>query len=197
MKYYFNEGVNEQEFFYAWSPQSRVDSKFSKGDGFIVNKAMPVEDESKRTYNDYEHISILTKKKYGIGVTVTLECDFEVFGAPLLLFTNDLMTLNGKQSYDRHVEIVGYEEGFNVWDITYLPNRPDKRFIAPIKTAFKKFKIENNERIFITAKFLQDGIYVTVNGESLMVNLPNMPKEFHVGLTACEGINRFYSLEIE
>ena len=23
MKYCFNEGVNEQEFFYAWSPQSR------------------------------------------------------------------------------------------------------------------------------------------------------------------------------
>ena len=197
MKYCFNEGVNEQEFFYAWSPQSRVDCKFSNGNGFIVNKAMPVEDESKRTYNDYEHISILTKKKYGVGVTVTLECDFEVFGAPLLLFTNDLMTLNGKQSYDRHVEIVGYEEGFNVWDITYLPNRPDKRFIAPIKIAFKKFKIQNEERIFITAKILEDGLLVTVNGESLKVEIENMPQQAYVGLTACEGINRFYSLEIE
>ena len=142
MKYYFNEGVNEQEFFYAWSPQSRVDSKFSNGNGFIVNKAMPVEDESKRTYNDYEHISILTKKKYGIGVTVTLECDFNVFGAPLLVLTNELITINGVQSYDRHIEVVAYENGINVWDIKYAPDKPERNFIAPIKIAFKKFKIQ-------------------------------------------------------
>lgn len=197
MKYCFNEGVNEQEFFYAWSPQSKTHVKFTMGDGYIVNKETPLPEGQQRTYGDHEHISLLTKQTYGVGSTITVECDFNVFGAPLLVLTNELITINGVQSYDRHIEVVAYENGINVWDIKYAPDKPERNFIAPIKIAFKKFKIQNEERIFITAKILEDGLLVTVNGESLKVEIENMPQQAYVGLTACEGINRFYSLEIE
>ncbi len=195
--YDFSKGVNEQELFYAWSPQSRTPVKFTMGDGCIVSKEIPLPEGQVRTYNDYEHISLLTKKRYGVGTTITVECDFEVFGAPLLLLTNDLITINGNQSYDRHIEVVGFESGFNVWDITYAPDKPERRYIAPKKVAFERFKIENNERITIITKILEDGILVTVNGVTSKVELNDIGNEFYVGLTACEGINRFYSLKIE
>ena len=195
--YNFANEVNENELFYAYSPQSRTTNKFAQYNGYIANKEMPVANESERTLNDFEHISLLTKQTYGVGTTITLECDFDNFGAPLLLLTNDLITINGVQSYDRHVELVAFENGLNVWDITYAPDKPERHFIAPIKTAFKRFEIDANERIFITAKILENGLLVTVNGETLQVEIPNMPQQAYVGLTACEGINRFYTLKIE
>lgn len=198
MKFYsFTKEIDGNEFFYAYSPQSRTTNKFTQHNGFISNKLMPNANGKDISIHDYEHISLLTKQRYCTGTTITLECDFEKFGAPLLLFTNDLITINGVQSYNKHVEIVAYENGLNVWDITYAPDKPEERFISPIKAAFRKFEIKNNERIFITAKILENGLLVTVNGQTLQVEIPNMPQIAHVGFTACEGLNRFYSLKIE
>ena len=193
----FALGVDENNLFYAYSPQSRTSNKFTQGDGFIYSNPMPVEEGKVATLMDFEHISLLTKQKYGVGTTITVECDFEKFGAPLLLLTNDLISIDGKQSYDKHVEVVAWEEGINVWDITYAPDKPQKRFISPKKIAFKKFKIADLERIVIKTKILKGGIDIDVNGETLFVEIPDLPETMHVGLTACEGINRFYNLKIE
>ena len=127
IKYYdFSKGVNEEELFYAHSPQSRTTNKFTLGKGYITNKEMPVEGRE-RTLHDNEHISLLTKERYGEGTTITLECAFIEFGAPLILLTDELVKTNIKQSYDRHFEIVAYEDGANVWTIRSAPERTDNR----------------------------------------------------------------------
>lgn len=194
MKIYdFKKGVDENELFYAYSPQSRTNHKFEQEEECIVNREMS---EVKSIF-DFEHISLLTKKQYGIGTSVSLECDFEAFGAPLLLLTAELATIHDKPSYDRHFEVVAYEEGINVWDIAYLPNAPEEHFIAPKNIASKRFPIANRQRIYIETKILDKALWVRVNGQELTVDIPDLPEKAHVGLTACEGINRFYSLKIE
>ena len=198
MKFYnFANGVDENELFYAYSPQSRTSNKFICENGYIRNSEMPIEEGAKRGYHDYEHISLLTKEKYGEGTTITLDCDFKEMGAPLILLTNELISLKGLQSYDRHIEVVVYDKGINVWDIVYAPDKPERRFIAPKKIAFKTFNIENGERVTVSTKILNGALYIECKGEELTVEIPNLDKELYVGLTACEGINKFYSLKIE
>ena len=198
MKFYdFSKGVNEAELFYAYSPQSRTSNKFVLENDYIRNGEMPIADGAERCCHDYEHISLLTKEKYGVGTTVTLECDFKVMGAPLILFTNDLIEIKGVQSYDRHIEVVVYDEGINVWDIVYAPDKPERRYIMPKKIAFKKFEIPNGSRVTVSAKMLDKALYIVANGEELTVEIPDFYTSCYVGLTACEGINRFYSLKVE
>ena len=36
-----------------------------------------------------------------------------------------------------------------------------------------------------------------MEGHHVLVRAEKLPKEFHVGITMCEGINRFYEISIE
>ena len=198
IKFYdFSKQVNEDELFYAFSPQSRTRNKFTQENGYIRNKEMPVEEGKVRTLHDNEHISLLTKERYGEGTTITLECAFIEFGAPLILLTDELTVINGRKSYDRHYEVVAYEDGANVWTIRSAPERTDNRGMDDKLLYSHSFPIAPKSRIVIKTTILDGGLKVEVNGNKFTVEIPNLPKKCHVGLTSCEGINHFYSLKIE
>ncbi len=198
MKFYdFSKGAYEDELFPAYSPQSKASDTFTVESGYICNKLMPVPEGKKINMGDYEYISLLTKDKYHEGDIFTTECDFDDYGAPLMVFTNELKTINGKPSYDRHIEVVAFEEGYNVWDIVYAPDRPERNYIYPKKIAIGRFPIAGRERVTITCSVNDGVLSVCVNGHEGKVEIPDFPKEFHVGITACENINRFYNLKIE
>lgn len=198
IKFYdFSKQLNEDELFYAFSPQSRTRNKFTQENGYIRNKEMPVEEGKVRTLHDNEHISLLTKERYGEGTTITLECAFIEFGAPLILLTDELVTVNNTQSYDRHFEVVAYEDGVNVWTIRSAPERIDNRGMDDKLLYSHSFPIAPLERIVIKTKLLKGKIEVNVNGREFSLEIKNLPEKCHVGLTSCEGINHFYSLKIE
>ncbi len=145
----------------------------------------------------YEYISILEKKLRKSGCTVSTRCTFETFGAPLLVFTNDVtVDKDGNYRYGEHYEVVAYEKGCNVWHIIPAPEGSEKKVI-PTLIGQLQFTIENNEMTDITVKFEGKTMKINMNGKTLDLEIPNFPDEFRAGITACEGINRFYDFVIE
>ena len=178
-------------FIYVYSPICKEFATFRQEETCIVNA------EGKSTFG-YEYISILEKKTHKGNVTIETECSFEKFGAPIIVFTDDLRPDgNGRLIYGKHFEIVAYEDGINIWHIVPCPEKVDYP-VDPTLLATKKFSIAGNSPIQMKVAIADGRIKTWVNGEYLEVSVEDLPKDtFWVGITACEGINRFYNLKIE
>lgn len=189
--YNFAKGEwSRNDFFSIYSPACVDRAEFEQEDGCVVNR------EGKSLFG-YEYISLMDKSKRKVGVIATLKCSFEKFGAPLIVFCND-MSINekGEKIYGEHYEIVAYEKGINVWKIIPWPERVE-RPVKPFLLDKKEFPIAGNTMVEIKVEVLADRLKMWVNGEYLETQVEGLPDEFYIGFTACEGINRFYTFEIE
>ena len=191
--YVFKKGMDEKrDFKYVSSLITETHTQFDFEEDCIVNRYNP---EIKGDWK-YDYISMVTKEKYGDGVKLTTKCRFEHYGAPLIVFTDDIKEENGRNYYGLHFEVVAFDEGFNVWHIIPSDENPD----LPIKVtliATGRFPVADNSLIELEVQIKNKTIYVNMNGHTQSVYNADIPEKMHVGVTACEGINRFYTLEIE
>lgn len=184
------EKWNKDELFYAYNPASVDRATFRQEDDFIVNG-------KGNSFCGYEMIPLLSKEKCSLGATLETECLFESFGAPLIVVTNDLSKdENGYFVYGKYYEVVAYEEGINIWSVKPAPKGADCPIDATL-LATKKFEIKGNTRINIKMQVEKEHIKAWVNGEFLEADALGLPSEFYAGITACEGINKFYSFSIK
>ena len=49
----------------------------------------------------------------------------------------------------------------------------------------------------LSATVTEDSLLLEADGTKMSLYLPGIYPTFHLGINACEGINRFYSLEVE
>ena len=185
--------MNEkQDFMYVSSLTTETHTQFDFEEDCIVNRYNPeISGEWK-----YDYISLITKERYSEGVKVSAKCSFEKFGAPLIVFTDDITQKDGRNYYGLHFEVVAYEDGVNVWHI--IPSNEDPK--KPIKVTLigqARFHIEAESLIDLKVKIKGKTIDIDVNGHNLSVENKDVPEKMHVGITACEGINRFYTFMIE
>ncbi len=68
---------------------------------------------------------------------------------------------------------------------------------SPICKAYKEFKVDDDSIIDLAVEFKHKAIVVAINGVTAEVANDDIPDSFHVGITACEGVNKFYDLVIE
>ena len=188
-KYQFAKGISN-DFMYVYSPICKAFKEFITEDDCIRN-----------SYNedikDWDYISIVTKEKYPQGVTIATTCSFDKYGAPLIVFGNDITKdENGRLRYGHHFEVVAYENGVNIWSIVPWPER-EERPIKPTKIAFMEFPVDAGEYIDLEVKIADNKITVNMCGKTLEVEDKEIPAEFHVGITACEGVNKFTQLTIQ
>lgn len=190
-KYSFSaDGWNKEDFFYCYSPAAKAQVEFIHSDDHVSN-----------SYNDsigeYDYISMLHKDKFSCGTKISAKASFDKFGAPCLVISNDIRDDgNGYAQYGLHFELVAYEDGLNVWHIVPWPERVE----LPRKSTLLftvPFKIEDKSLIDMTLEILDKRFVVTVNGQSGTVEHEDIPESFHVGITACEGVNHFYEMSIE
>ena len=178
------------DFMYVYSPICKEYKKFITEDDCIRN-----------SYNeglqDWDYISIVTKEKYSAGTTVTTKCSFDKFGAPLIVFTDDIFEdEKGIPTYGHHYEIVAYEEGINIWSIVPWPDRVE-RPIKPTKIAFLQFPVEADTLLDLEVIIEKGKITAKMCGQVVEVEDSEIPESFHVGITACEGVNKFTELTID
>ena len=188
MKYFFKQdGWNQDDFIYAYSPACKEFPKFIQESDCLVNK-------EGLGLCGYQYISILTKKKYKTGVKLDTNCRYDKFGAPLIVFTNELWEKDGNTLYGAHFEVVAYESGCNIWLIKPNPDGP--RPTVNKKVGASAFTLKDGELVTITVEMLDKKIAIDVNGNKFEIQDDEIPDTFQVGITACEGINRFYDFEI-
>jgi hypothetical protein len=193
MKKHYVFGNNYQikdDFNYTYSYAAKTHTEFDTEENCVVNrynKALAGEQYP------YDYISVLTKEKYG-NVTATTDCSFESFGAPLIVFSDDIREENGERYYGVHFEVVAYENGLNVW---YILPGADKKSIEPTLIASLEFPVEENKTHTLRVTVKDKTIFAEMNGQTLQVSHDAIPETFYIGITACEQVNRFYSFTVE
>ena len=176
---------NEEEWLYAASKVTPYRARFIQEDAFIKNNRI---DGS----NGYEYISMVLKEKFTKNIRVEVEASFEKYGAPLIVLSNDLKSLdNGSIEYGTHYEIVAYEKGINAWHI-FVDN--GKQIVKNIFRA--QFPVKEKERFILSLELNDKTLKAGIGGISFSISSDFLPEEFHVGITACEGINHFYNMKI-
>ena len=119
----------------------------------------------------YDYVSIVHSEKFAQGTKATLKSSFD------------------------HYEVVGYENGCNVWFITDPDEGSDKHFKSQ-NCLRLRFPVEEKKPFSMSVELLDKVIRVELCGESFDLPVPNLADEVYIGFTACEGINRFYEAEI-
>lgn len=197
MKVYNFNGKDShlENFFYAYGPVAKAHKQFTQLEDCLANFVPG--DAGHDDIFAYDYISMVTKEKYGNGVRFSTKCNFVKFGAPLLVFCNDFITdTDSTPIYQEHYEVVAYEDGCNVWRVLPCPERVERPIDATLLGALE-FHINPNELIDISFEVQGKQILAEVNGHKITCEHPDVPDEFHVGITACEGHNRFFDFRIE
>lgn len=194
--YNFNaKESNLEDFMYAYGPSANGRKKFTQLEDCIANFT-PGESGHDDIFA-YDYISMITKKKYKNGVKFSTKCNFVKFGAPLLVFCNDFITEpDGTPIYQLHYEVVAYEKGINIWHILPFPEKTE-RPIKPTLIGKLEFDIAPDEIVDIRVEVKGKTITADIGGHIVSCEHPDIPDEFHIGVTACEGHNRFFDFIVE
>ena len=180
------------------SPRWPYIGSWNQQDDHISNKvpkdATAHEMLSKRAGETYTNM--LLKKKFSGNLTVSCTMSFDHRMAPLLVITPDYgKGTKGTPEHREHFEIVLYDKGLNVWHHYYTNGKPHWR-----KAAFLRAKFEAGQKYLLSVKlrFTKRGPMMTIScdGKEFGYIDDTLPKVFHIGLTGCEGVNRFYDFKV-
>ncbi|MDD4098915.1 MAG: hypothetical protein PHC30_09100 [Lentisphaeria bacterium] len=158
--------------------------------------ATPKEMLGKRAAETYT--SMVYRHKVSGRTKVSATLLFEDRMAPELVLAGELgLDAKGRPEYREHWEIVLYDEGINVWHHEIRDGKPFWRKAAYLKTPFQpgvQYTLEALVEFPAGGKGPQ--LSVTCDGKRFGCLLPTLPEPFHVGVTACEGVNRFYDFKL-
>lgn len=178
-------------FEYAYTYRFHKFNKFTQEVDCIKNLAA---DNDEDFGCPFENISILSNEKYGAGTSLSTTCSFESYGAPLIVMANELEKgENGVLRYGNYFEVVLYEKGINVWQM----KMDEAKKVTWTKLSASVFEVSHNTPHLLKVKIAENGIWTEALGVKTFVYVPDMPKAMHVGIDACEGINRFYDFAID
>ena len=191
MRYELKNGLPEN-FVYAASTVVTYRREFGVDENGLVNGRIELEDK-KAAYQDFEYISAVEEERVKLPVELETECSFDKFGAPLIVFSEDMTQKeNGWREYGEHYEVVLYESGINIWHITLKPEGGQKaEALCRARLPFEAGKWEKL-KVVLTA----DGIYAKA-GELEAKAVCSLPEKMYAGFTACEGINHFRTFSRE
>lgn len=147
----------------------------------------PKEAEGTNSYS-----SMILTHKVGGAVEISSTMSFDYQMAPLIVLADDLgESKDGKPEYRKHTEIVLYNQGLNVWQHFY---KDGKQSYIKLVWATLKFKPKHKYDLKVTVK--DKVITIKVDGNELGCTDVDLSDDFYVGITGCEGINRFYNFKV-
>lgn len=185
-KIYFKKGMWEENFVYAYCPRFPFSPEFVQKNGYIENSVNP------DMRDGFDYVTALLCEKYE-SVKLTLECSFEKYGAPLITIAEDVFkNEEGNLIYKNYHEVVLWEGGINIWHL-----KDEEGSVKIKKLAALDFPLEGGKRHTFSAEIVKGGIKAVCGSYSFYVAIPTLPEKFYAGITGCENINKFYSLEIE
>ena len=142
------------------------------------------------------YTSMILKEKFSQNLTITSTMSFDYRMAPAIVITPGY----GKDADDNlehreHFEIVLFDKGLNVWHHYYTDGKPYWKKAAFIDADFES---KNKYSLSVEIKTDERGttMIVSCEGKTFGFMDDSIPKMFYVGITGCEGVNRFYDFQI-
>lgn len=192
MKIDFSSPDWESVLTYAYTRRFNTFARFDREADCIVNRANPA------VLFGYDNISVVTREKYPTQICVKTRCSFEKYGAPLIMFANDLYTdEQGNLRFDDYYEVVLWEEGINVWRLWNDGKDPETNGLTWKLVLGARFEVAGREIHELCVRVNGKKMQVSVGGHEMFLTVPELSDSVYVGIDACEGINRFYNLTIE
>ena len=172
---------------YAYTYRFPETAVFRQLDDCILNS------ENGSQEQGFDNITLLTKEKYLPGTRIETKCSFDHFGAPLVTIAENIIPdENGNMRFGNYIEVVAYEKGVNVWRMYYKEGKVTWDWLLSVEFPLEEKKIHT-----LSVEILKSKLAILVNERKMTLHVNDMYPSFHVGINACEGINRFYSMEIE
>ena len=172
----------------AWNQQNdHISNK-------VPNDASEEEMLNKRAGETYT--SMVLKEKFSQNLTITSTMSFDYRMAPIIVITPEYgKDAEGNLEHREHFEIVLFDKGLNVWHHYYTNGKPHWKKAAFIDATFQP---KNKYIVAVEIKTDSRGVtlIVSCDGNTFGYMDDSIPKMFYVGITGCEGINRFYDFQI-
>jgi hypothetical protein len=125
-------------------------------------------------------------------VTITSTMAFAYKMAPLILLTPTLSeNAKGQKQCSERFEIVIFDEGVNIWRHFVKDGKLTYR-----KAAFANFRLEKDTKYRLKVTKTGKTLTVSVAGHTFGYIDDALPESFFVGITGCEGLNRFYDFTV-
>lgn len=175
------------ELTYAYTKRFRETPELIQRDGWVENGENPSGCDEK-----YGYVTVLTKEKVSGPVKITVRFSFEGLAAPLITMAKELtLDENGALRYGDYKEIVVWKYGVNVWD---LWQEGDK--VVYHKMLGMEFPVSEGDIHTLEAVIQDNTFTMTLDGMTTFLRIDEMYPEFHLGITACEGICKLYDMKI-
>ena len=177
---------NTGDLTYAYSYRFEKTPKFIQKDDCVENTQNP------DAVYGFDNISLLTKNTFGPGTKITTQCAFEDLGAPLIVIADKLETdKRGVVRYGEYLEVVLWKNGVNVWKMWM-----DNGEVVWKQLMGAEFSVTEHDIHTLSVRIEKDVLQIEADDKKMMLSIEHLYPSFHLGINACEGINRFYQLEI-
>ncbi len=141
----------------------------------------------------YDNISFLTKEKYTAGAAAQLHCSFEGVGCPEIIIVPEAEQCEDQAvRYGACFEIVLWKNGINVW----RHYREAGKCSWHLRLGLSR-EVAENEMHTLQVKVCEEELHIDLNGNTTILHVDDLPKNFHMGFTMCEGVARVYDFSVE
>lgn len=195
-----------QEWLMVRSPRFPHQGEWLQEEESIANRVPPPLEDSLQAYQERlqgpdsprTYVSmVLAGAVCSRRATIQATMAFEYRMAPLLVLANDLgEDSQGNPEYREHWEIVLYDQGINVWHHEMREGRPYWSLAAFLQAPFAA---NQPHRLAADIERTPKGHRLTIRCGGMVFGclLPQLQNEYRVGLTACEGVNRFWDFSLK
>jgi hypothetical protein len=190
----------------GWQPKDWIMVKSARWDSFqdhwiqkedyIQNPSpdRPVEIWYTLAKGDESYTSMVYYRKFHGDVVVKSTMQFDPTMAPLIVFADELgRSKSGQPEYRNHIEIIIYNLGVNVWAHTYDPQKKSPTWQL---LAYNRISLKPKTRYLLEVQKKGKMLTITVDGRTFGVLAPQLGEDCYIGITGCEGYNRFYDFSV-
>jgi len=178
-----------QALSHAYSFRFTETPVFTQAEDHITTAVNPAHREG------FDNISLLTPETYTAGAKATLRCAFEGLGCPEIIIVEKTEACpDGALRYGACFEVVLWKNGVNVW--RHFMGEQDHRCYWHKRLGLT-MPVAEHAIHTLEVEIIRDYIVFTIDGVSSKLRTEDLPRQFHMGVTACEGIVRLYDLQIE
>ena len=172
---------------------------FVQHDGHIMNRC-PVGLTDTEIYagHVYEvYSSMVYARRFATRAEVTVTMAFDHLMAPLIVLAPEIYRDSSEHpAYHEHVEVVLYNEGFNVWRYLWENGAPRWRKVAFLRRPMAP-KVPHTVTVSLERRSGTKELTVSCGGTSFGYADDLLPNSFYAGITGCEGRCRFYDFKVK
>lgn len=135
------------------------------------------------------------KRLEGSTIEVSSTMSFDHLMAPLIVITPELDADDqGRPAFKKHIEVVLYNEGINVWHYYWKDGKLSWYLAAYVRAPFEA-KRNYELKVKVQAGRFYRRMTIECGSVKFGYENPEIPESFYTGVTGCEGRNRFYDFK--